>query len=78
MTRNGKIARLTDRMALVPAANMALEMQRLQSVSDGKEKTRGVARTAHQPAGSQKGSSFMPSPPALRGAPVQASTSQYK
>ena len=31
---------LTDRMALMLAANMALEMQRLQSVSDGNEKAR--------------------------------------
>jgi hypothetical protein len=31
---------LTDRMALMLAANMALEMQRLQSVSDGNEKAK--------------------------------------
>jgi hypothetical protein len=31
---------LTDRMALMLAANMAMEMQRLQTVSDGNEKAK--------------------------------------
>jgi hypothetical protein len=117
---------LTDRMALMLAANMAMEMQWLQSVSDGNEKAKvwrelrigllalsrselyakrlEIEEIRHpKPAKKKKERKLTPEenkqrireiiglgegydgsknpeltlPPALRGDPVQASTSQY-